>query len=171
MSSLLARSKCRITIGAHNRVTSVVGSGLSIPLNRAFKSATRQDGLAATYRDVIPNYTPEDLISVSNSTADTVTKTPFRPRFIVPAARTTKIDEAQPQQLSVSQDAIEQNTTTENISTIADHTSIVPVYHRGAKFDRVPYWRTVSRWKDVTEEKFLSYRWQVSRTQLLYHQR
>ncbi len=39
----------------------------------------------------------------------------------------------------------------------------VPVleYHRGAKFDRVPYWRKISRWKDVTENEFLSYEWSV----------
>ncbi len=34
-------------------------------------------------------------------------------------------------------------------------------YHRGTKFDRVPYWRKISRWKDVTEKEFLSYEWSV----------
>lgn len=39
----------------------------------------------------------------------------------------------------------------------------VPAYHRGSKFDRVPYWQQIGRWKDVTENQFLSYRWSVSR--------
>lgn len=38
----------------------------------------------------------------------------------------------------------------------------VPAYHRGSKFDRVPYWQKIPRWKDVTEKDFLSHRWGVS---------
>lgn len=39
---------------------------------------------------------------------------------------------------------------------------IVPLYYRGSKFDREPYWQKIGRWKDVTEEQFLSHRWNVS---------
>ncbi len=37
-----------------------------------------------------------------------------------------------------------------------------PVYHRGSKFDRIPYWQKIGRWKDILENQFLSYRWNVS---------
>jgi hypothetical protein len=37
----------------------------------------------------------------------------------------------------------------------------VPAYFRGVKFDRVPYWQKIGRWKDITEKQFLSYRWGV----------
>lgn len=40
--------------------------------------------------------------------------------------------------------------------------SPVPAYFRGSKFDRVPYWQKIGRWKDVSEEKWLSYSWGVS---------
>lgn len=38
----------------------------------------------------------------------------------------------------------------------------VPAYHRGLKYDRIPYWQKIPRWKDVEEKDFLSYRWNVS---------
>jgi hypothetical protein len=37
----------------------------------------------------------------------------------------------------------------------------VPAYFRGVKFDPVPYWQKIGRWKDTTEKQFLSYRWGV----------
>jgi lysine 2,3-aminomutase len=43
----------------------------------------------------------------------------------------------------------------------------VPAYFRGAKFDPVPYWQKIERWKDISEKQFLSYRWGVSQTSLL----
>ncbi|KAK2624458.1 hypothetical protein QTJ16_006408 [Diplocarpon rosae] len=39
----------------------------------------------------------------------------------------------------------------------------VPVYHRGSKFERVPYWQNISRWKDVPETQFLSYSWNTAK--------
>lgn len=35
----------------------------------------------------------------------------------------------------------------------------VPAYFRDVKFDPVPYWQKIGRWKDITEKQFLSYRW------------
>lgn len=35
-------------------------------------------------------------------------------------------------------------------------------YYRDSKFERVPYWQSIRRWKDVAEREFLSYRWNVS---------
>ncbi len=35
-------------------------------------------------------------------------------------------------------------------------------YYRSSKFDRVPYWQKIGRWKETTEKQFLSYRWGVS---------
>jgi hypothetical protein len=34
--------------------------------------------------------------------------------------------------------------------------------HHGSKFERVPYWQNIPRWKNVTENQFLSYEWNVS---------
>jgi hypothetical protein len=42
---------------------------------------------------------------------------------------------------------------------------IVPLYYRDSKFDKEPYWQKIGRWKDVTQEQFLSHRWNVSPTQ------
>ncbi|EKD16268.1 uncharacterized protein L3040_009498 [Drepanopeziza brunnea f. sp. 'multigermtubi'] len=39
----------------------------------------------------------------------------------------------------------------------------VPVYHHGSKFERIPYWQKIRRWEDVTEEQFLSYRWNIAK--------
>ncbi|KAL2070579.1 hypothetical protein VTL71DRAFT_13605 [Oculimacula yallundae] len=38
-----------------------------------------------------------------------------------------------------------------------------PAYHMGSKFERVPYWQKIGRWKDVSEEQFLSYRWNTAK--------
>jgi len=34
-----------------------------------------------------------------------------------------------------------------------------PAYHMASKLDRVPYWQNIGRWKDVSEDAFLSYTW------------
>lgn len=41
-------------------------------------------------------------------------------------------------------------------------TAKIPAYFHSSKFDRVPYWQKIGRWKDVGENDFLSYRWNVS---------
>ena len=38
---------------------------------------------------------------------------------------------------------------------------IIPVI--GSQVDEDPYWQNISRWKDISSDEFLSYRWQVSR--------
>ncbi|PSS22823.1 hypothetical protein M430DRAFT_135122 [Amorphotheca resinae ATCC 22711] len=45
----------------------------------------------------------------------------------------------------------------------ASQSTALPIYHRGALFDREPYWQKIARWSDVSEKEFLSYRWQISR--------
>lgn len=42
----------------------------------------------------------------------------------------------------------------------------LPLYHVGreAKFERVPYWQNISRWKDVPESLWLDYSWGVRST-------
>lgn len=40
-------------------------------------------------------------------------------------------------------------------------TAVTPAYHIASKFDRVPYWQNIGRWKDVSEDQFLSYTWNV----------
>jgi hypothetical protein len=41
---------------------------------------------------------------------------------------------------------------------------VVPLYYQGSKFDKEPYWQKIGRWKEVTQEQFLSHRWNVSPT-------
>lgn len=48
-------------------------------------------------------------------------------------------------------------------SRALDKAVATPVYHHGTKFDRVPYWQNIGRWKDIPEAQFLTYRWNVSR--------
>lgn len=55
---------------------------------------------------------------------------------------------------------LEEHQEAEEQSSV-DHAP-APVYHRGTKFDRLPYWQKIGRWKDVSEQQFLSYRWNVS---------
>ncbi|CZS89254.1 related to lysine 2,3-aminomutase [Rhynchosporium agropyri] len=38
-----------------------------------------------------------------------------------------------------------------------------PAYYIGSKFDRIPYWQKIGRWKDVSEEHFLSYKWNTAK--------
>lgn len=40
----------------------------------------------------------------------------------------------------------------------------LPLYHVGreTKFERVPYWQSIARWKDVPESLWLDYSWGVS---------
>ncbi|KAH7410961.1 hypothetical protein BKA64DRAFT_570006 [Cadophora sp. MPI-SDFR-AT-0126] len=40
---------------------------------------------------------------------------------------------------------------------------VPPAYHVASKFDRVPYWQKIGRWKHVSEDEFLSYAWNVSK--------
>lgn len=39
---------------------------------------------------------------------------------------------------------------------------IVPLYHYGSRFERVRYWQDIPGWRQVTEQQFLSYGWNVS---------
>jgi hypothetical protein len=49
-----------------------------------------------------------------------------------------------------------------DVYKIATQKNVVPLYYRGSKFDKEPYWQKIDRWKDVTQEQFLSHRWNVS---------
>jgi hypothetical protein len=51
-----------------------------------------------------------------------------------------------------------------DVSEAATLKTTVPLYYRHSKFDKEPYWRKIGRWKDVTQEQFLSHRWNVSST-------
>ena len=42
--------------------------------------------------------------------------------------------------------------------------NVVPLYYRIVKFDKEQYWQKIGRWKDVTQQQFLSHRWNVSCT-------
>lgn len=44
-------------------------------------------------------------------------------------------------------------------------------YHVGreSKFERVPYWQKIPRWKDVTEQQWLDYNWGVSYPSMIAH--
>lgn len=54
-----------------------------------------------------------------------------------------------------------------NVSGLVGHESaakekVIPLYYRDSKFDKEPYWQKIGRWKDATQEEFLSHRWNVS---------
>jgi len=63
-----------------------------------------------------------------------------------------------------SEAQILQKSVAPGVSTVEQDTEnpVTPLYHQGNKFDRVPYWQKIPRWKDVTEKEWLSYEWQVS---------
>ncbi|TVY82231.1 L-lysine 2,3-aminomutase [Lachnellula suecica] len=44
-------------------------------------------------------------------------------------------------------------------AVVAKKAPVVFPHHHGSKFERVPYWQDIPRWKDVTEEQFMSYEW------------
>lgn len=47
----------------------------------------------------------------------------------------------------------------------------IPLYHRGTKYNREPYWKGIGRWENVTEKKFLSHSWNVSERDYPYDER
>lgn len=50
----------------------------------------------------------------------------------------------------------------EDTSGTSALTASIPLYHCSSKFDRLPYWQKIPRWKDVSEKQFLNYSWGVS---------
>jgi len=64
---------------------------------------------------------------------------------------------------TVSQSLVPQ---TQHTQYEASQSTALPIYHRGALFDREPYWQKIARWSDVSEKEFLSYRWQVRQNYL-----
>jgi len=52
--------------------------------------------------------------------------------------------------------------STKKAAEIDLNTPSVPLYYHGNKFERVPYWQKIPRWKNVSEKDFLTYSWQAS---------
>jgi hypothetical protein len=57
--------------------------------------------------------------------------------------------------------AQKQATPAKIVEQLATQEPAIPLYHRGTKFDREPYWQKIGRWKEVTEKEFLTHSWQV----------
>jgi len=121
---------------------------------RLFRSAAQQQGQAGLARAPEPEYFSEHVLE---NLPEQVTHPSATPEALV------HDEEAilQKNSISVLQETTKPVVETSAIEPVID-TSNVPAYQHGSKFDRVPYWQNIGRWKNVTEEKFLSYRWGVS---------
>jgi hypothetical protein len=56
----------------------------------------------------------------------------------------------------------DQITTTDADSEALPQNVVTPLYFRGSKFAREPYWQKIGRWQNVTEKEFLTHSWQES---------
>jgi hypothetical protein len=54
-----------------------------------------------------------------------------------------------------------QNPLDPHVKQTSMESEVAPLYYRDTKFDKEPYWQKIGRWKDITQEQFLSHRWNV----------
>lgn len=162
MSSLLASSKLSgaIKLGLlfHRTRSTTKLTGCAFPATQTsfFRSATQQQGQAGLARAPEPEYIPEHIIQ-------DLPRSVTRPPFFSETSFQDVQDSVKKDSAATLQDTTNPVTQTTSTEPVLD-TTTVPAYHRGSKFDRVPYWQKIGRWKDITAEKFLSYRWGVSQT-------
>lgn len=128
--------------------------------SRQFQSAASNKGQAGTAHSPVQQFShnifdaPRKPLTRFNQ-PKLVRKAPTEPDIQPPTSSVQEIKSTIPPAPEIP---------VENVLTSMDPVT-VPVYHRGSKFDRVPYWQDIPRWKEITEKQFLSYRWGVS----LYH--
>jgi lysine 2,3-aminomutase len=156
MSSLLARTRITVSLKPNAHVFTTWSKGLATTKSRAFHSSTKPMG-SAGLAHAPSSQTSSNFIydRPSNGTSGT----PFHDRMI-PTIKVPISKPAPP--LIPSASTLEQDTVLEARDQSHQTTAVTPVYYRGSKYDRVPYWQNIRRWKDVEEQKFLSYRWNVS---------
>lgn len=134
----------------------IIVSQRSFTLTRVglFRSKTQRQGQAGLAPAPEPEYLPEDIIEGLPQTGthySEIPQAPFRT-----AESPCKMNFA-PDIQAMQRPVMEASSSEAIVSAAA-----IPAYHRGSKFDRVPYWQNIGRWKDVTEKQFLSYSWGVS---------
>jgi len=162
MSSLLAGVKLSGAVKHGLRFHRARGAAkvtcLGFPMSQtsSFRSAAQQQGQAglahAPERECISEHIMQDL-------PETVIHPTVTPKSAVQRVENVlKRNGAAAVQKTPEPMVEETQTASESVIDAAT----VPAYHRGSKFDRVPYWQNIGRWKDITENQFLSYRWGVS---------
>jgi len=119
-----------------------------------FRSAAQQQGQAGLARASEPVYFPEHIIQ---GLPQNITHPP-----VTSKASAQSVDDNLQKSGAVKLQEITKPVIETTLSESAIDTATVPAYHRGSKYDRVPYWQKIGRWKDITEKQFLSYRWGVS---------
>jgi len=154
MLSLLRRQRLKVALhegpqlGLSNSSSRTSVKFLTKHHTRSFQSTARpkgQAGLAQT-----PN--PGDVMGIPYGV---IRPTKMQAEFPRSPHRHSQLPSRKP----VMNGILEETQDTIIVETKA---TSVPVYFRGSKFERVPYWTKISRWQNATEDQFLSYRWGVS---------
>ena len=122
--------------------------------NSSFRSAANQQNHAGLARSPEPDYHPED--SKHN---------PSRSALHSPSSSKTSTQTVDADDIGAEENPSVLHRILGGKPAIPGPTTDpanVPIYHRG--FVRVPYWQKIWRWRNITEEQFLSYRWGVSKS-------
>jgi lysine 2,3-aminomutase len=117
-----------------------------------FRSVAQQQVQAGISRAPEPEYVPAHIVQDLLETVPHQTVAPIQ--YVQDLDGTMKHNGA-----STAQEA--SVPVTETTTEPTTKFPAVPAYFRGVKFDPVPYWQKIGRWKDTTEKQFLSYRWGV----------
>jgi lysine 2,3-aminomutase len=115
-----------------------------------FRSAALQQVHAGLARASEPEFIPQHILQ---DPPETFTHPPPHFEDLLEKGGVRKLQE-------ISKSMVAPTSTESAIDPV-----IVPAYFRGSKFDRVPYWQKIGRWKDISEKQFLSYSWGVRQTQ------
>lgn len=148
MSTILARSK--LTPATKHAIRSIVNTDLA---QSGIKNPSITLPIIATksFRSAVPN----THASVSPNVETHIIPPPLPPIF-KPTLAPKQLD------LPLSPRAI-----LEPVEQANEQELQAPLYHYGGKFDRVPYWQAITRWRDISEEQFLTYEFNVSYSILL----
>jgi len=162
MSSFLTASKLSRVVNHGLRfhqtraAAKVASLGFHTSPTSSFRSATQQQGQAGLARAPEREYAPEPIMRDLPESIIQSTVTPQAPAQSVEDV--LKSNGAAEGQKAPKQLVEKAQTRSESLVDPAT----IPAYHRGSKFERVPYWQKIRRWKSITENQFLSYRWGVS---------
>jgi hypothetical protein len=115
--------------------------------SRLFRYAAQQQGQAGLARARKPEFFPAHIIP---DLPETVTHLPQSFEDLLKQSGAATLQE-------IPKPVLENTSTEAVVEPMA-----VPAYFRDSKFDRVPYWQKIGRWKGITEKQFLSYSWGVS---------
>jgi len=165
MSSILVRSRLRGVIKPglsfpHERgPTKLARHAFTVIQTRLVRSTAQQQSQAGLARAPDAEYFSENI---AQSLPQHVTQPAAIPEAILHHGQDILQKNSTNEVKEIAKAAFEPTTA----ETVVD-TSNVPAYHHGSKFDRVPYWQNIERWKGVSEKQFLSYAWGVGSTYFL----